>query len=198
VNGRRYFVLPTAKGYRERGIASWYGPGFHAGKTSSGEPYDMHAMTAAHPTLPLPSYARVTNLQNGRSVVVRVNDRGPFKDSRIIDLSRSAAAKLDMIRDGTAFVEVEAITPDEPVSSPPEPKPLFVQAASFAQRGNAENLVQRLHREGIANATMREDIVNDRTFYRVRVGPVPTVEAFDEMIARLRQLGLADARLAFD
>lgn len=199
VAGRRYFVLPSACGYRERGVASWYGPGFHAGKTSNGENYDMHGMTAAHKTLPLPSYVRVTNLKNGRSVVVRVNDRGPFKDTRIIDLSRSAATKLNMIREGTAFVEVEALTPEAPVSgSPPEPEALFVQAGAFGQRDNAEGLVQRLQAQGVSNATVREDVVNGRTFYRVRVGPVPTVQAFDTMVARLRKLGLQDARLALD
>jgi rare lipoprotein A len=111
VLGKRYFVLKTSEGYSERGVASWYGPGFHAAATSNGERYDMYAMTAAHKTLPLPAYVQVTNLRNGRSVVVRVNDRGPFKDGRIIDLSYSAAHKLDMLRAGTTFVEVKALTP---------------------------------------------------------------------------------------
>jgi rare lipoprotein A len=109
--GHRYFVLATADGYLERGVASWYGPTFHGGNTSSGESYDMYGMTAAHKTLPLPTYARVTNLANGRSVVVRINDRGPFVANRIIDLSYTAAAKLDMLRDGTAMVEVRALEP---------------------------------------------------------------------------------------
>jgi rare lipoprotein A len=107
--GHRYFVLGTADGYVERGVASWYGPTFHGGNTSSGETYDMYGMTAAHKTLPLPTYARVTNLANGRSVVVRINDRGPFVANRIIDLSYTAASKLDMLRDGTAMVEVRAL-----------------------------------------------------------------------------------------
>jgi rare lipoprotein A len=109
VFGKRYFVLSSSTGYIERGVASWYGPGFHKVQTSTGEPYDMYAMTAAHKTLPLPAYVRVTNLQNGRSVVVRVNDRGPFVGNRIIDLSYTAAAKLDMLRNGTAMVEVRSI-----------------------------------------------------------------------------------------
>jgi rare lipoprotein A len=111
VFGKRYYVLSSNVGYIERGVASWYGPGFHQVRTSTGEPYDMYAMTAAHKTLPLPAYVRVTNLQNGRAVVVRVNDRGPFVSNRIIDLSYTAAAKLDMIRNGTAFVEVRSIDP---------------------------------------------------------------------------------------
>jgi rare lipoprotein A len=111
VFGKRYYVLSSSVGYRERGVASWYGPGFHKVRTSIGEPYDMYGMTAAHKTLPLPAYVRVTNLQNGRSVVVRVNDRGPFVGNRIIDLSYSAAVKLDMLRNGTAMVEVRTVDP---------------------------------------------------------------------------------------
>jgi rare lipoprotein A len=110
VGGHRYVVLPTAVGYVEQGIASWYGPDFHGGRTATGETYDMNAMTGAHPTLPLPAWVRVTNLDNGRSVVVRLNDRGPFAKGRIIDLSRAAAEQLDMIRAGTARVEVRTLT----------------------------------------------------------------------------------------
>jgi rare lipoprotein A len=115
VFGKRYYVLSSSVGYWERGVASWYGPGFHKVRTSTGEPYDMYGMTAAHKTLPLPAYVRVTNLQNGRSIVVRVNDRGPFVGNRIIDLSYTAAAKLDMLRNGTALVEVRAIDPSTPL-----------------------------------------------------------------------------------
>jgi rare lipoprotein A len=114
VFGQRYYVLSSSADYVERGVASWYGPGFHQVKTSTGELYDMYAMSAAHRTLPLPAYVRVTNLQNGRSVVVRVNDRGPFVGNRIIDLSYTAAAKLDMLRDGTAMVEVRSIDTSAP------------------------------------------------------------------------------------
>jgi rare lipoprotein A len=111
VFGKRYYVLASSEGFVERGTASWYGPGFHAAATSMGEPYDMYGMTAAHKTLPLPAYAEVTNLRNGRKVVVRINDRGPFVGDRIIDLSYTAAAKLDMLLAGTAPVEVRVITP---------------------------------------------------------------------------------------
>jgi rare lipoprotein A len=121
VFGKRYYVLASSTDYVERGVASWYGPGFHTIRTSAGEPYDMYAMTAAHKTLPLPAYVRVTNLQNGRSVVVRVNDRGPFVGNRIIDLSYTAASRLDMLRDGTAMVEVRAIDPALPMRDPSAP-----------------------------------------------------------------------------
>ncbi len=117
VFGQRYYVMERADGYSERGIASWYGTQFHGKRTSSGEPYDMMAMTAAHKTLPLPTYVRVTNLDNGRSAVVKVNDRGPFKEGRIIDLSYAAATKLGVAGPGTARVEVVAISPGQGGSS---------------------------------------------------------------------------------
>jgi rare lipoprotein A len=111
VFGRKYVPLASVRPYRQRGIASWYGKRFHGQKTSSGEPYDMYAMTAAHPILPIPSYARVTNLRSGASVVVRINDRGPFHSERIIDLSYAAAYRLGLIGSGSGEVEVEAIVP---------------------------------------------------------------------------------------
>jgi rare lipoprotein A len=132
VFGKRYYVLSSSVGYWERGVASWYGPGFHKVRTSTGERYDMYAMTAAHKTLPLPAYVRVTNLQNGRSVVVRVNDRGPFVGNRIIDLSYSAAAKLDMLRNGTAMVDVRSIEPA------PQP-PVITASNGTASNGTASN-----------------------------------------------------------
>ena len=113
VFGKDYRPLTSLQPFRQRGRASWYGKRFHGNKTSSGEVYDMYKMTAAHPTLPIPSYARVTNLANGRSVVVRINDRGPFHAGRIIDLSYAAAYRLGYIAAGSAQVEVEAIIPDE-------------------------------------------------------------------------------------
>jgi rare lipoprotein A len=112
VNGQRYFVKSQCQGYVERGLASWYGKPFHGRKTSSGETYDMHAMSAAHKTLPLPTYARITNLTNGRSIVIRINDRGPFHEERLIDLSHTAAVKLGVTKTGTARVEVRALEPE--------------------------------------------------------------------------------------
>ena len=156
VYGQRYFVLPSAGGYLERGVASWYGPTFHGGNTSSGEQYDMYGMTAAHKTLPLPTYARVTNLKNGRSIVVRINDRGPFVANRLIDLSYTAAAKLDMLREGTTLVEVRALTPgvpDELSRSAASPPPaLYVQAGAFADAQNAQRALQKLQGAGLASA----------------------------------------------
>ena len=111
VFGKRYFTLPSSHGFSERGIASWYGKKFHGRRTSSGERYNMYAMTAAHTRLPLPTYVQVTNLKNGRQVIVRVNDRGPFHQNRVIDLSYSAARKLGIIKEGTGLVEIRAIDP---------------------------------------------------------------------------------------
>jgi rare lipoprotein A len=196
VFGKRYFVLSDAAGYLERGIASWYGPGFHEAQTSNGERYDMYAMTAAHTTLPLPTYAQVTNLKNGRSVVVRVNDRGPFKAGRIIDLSYTAASKLDMLRDGTTFVEVRALTSLAPATAPAAGSPIFVQAGAFSNEANASQLVERLRSQGVKNGSVRADEVDGRRLYRVRIGPIPSVPEFDRLLAQLKTLGIADARLA--
>jgi rare lipoprotein A len=215
VFGRRYTLLPTAAGHVERGPASWYGPGFHAERTSSGEPYDMYAMTAAHKTLPIPAYARVTNLRNGRSVVVRINDRGPFVGDRIIDLSYTAAWKLNMLREGTAPVEVRVIEPAAPTpattqavafdlpgtpAGAPEPPIVsqWLQAGSFTSAGNAQALVSRLAGAGIRNAVVREGLSAGRPVFRVRVGPIAGALELDDMVERLRLAGVPDARLAHD
>src|SRR6186997_155862 len=136
VFGKRYYVMAKSDSWVERGTASWYGPGFHAASTSLGEPYDMYAMTAAHKTLPIPCYAEVTNLRNGRKIVVRINDRGPFVGDRIIDLSYTAAAKLDMLTAGTAPVEVRVISPGAgpgsavPPTVPASPPPPVMPTAA--------------------------------------------------------------------
>jgi rare lipoprotein A len=216
VFGKRYYVLSSSVGYWERGVASWYGPGFHKVRTSTGEPYDMYGMTAAHRTLPLPAYVRVTNLQNGRSVVVRVNDRGPFVGNRIIDLSYTAAAKLDMLRNGTAMVEIRTVDPTAtPAAAPPAvataaaaegvapvaetPAPaLFVQAGAFADPANAERLAERLRGGNYGKVFVRDDQIAGRRMYRVRIGPVPDVAEFDRVVAALERAGISDAHLALD
>lgn len=202
VLGKRYVVLATADGYLERGVASWYGPTFHGESTSNGEKYDMYAMTAAHTTLPLPTYARVTNLKNGRSVVVRINDRGPFVANRLIDLSYSAAAKLDMLKEGTTLVEVKALTvqePDDLTRSAQTPPPaLYVQAGAFADQRNAQRVLDRLHAGGLSSAFILAPPDGKPTLYRVRLGPISNVPEFDSLAARLKTLGFPDARLATD
>jgi rare lipoprotein A len=207
VLGKRYYVLSSSAAYVERGVASWYGPGFHRVRTSTGETYDMYGMTAAHKTLPLPAYVRVTNLQNGRSVVVRVNDRGPFVGNRIIDLSYTAASRLDMLRNGTAMVEVRALdvqaaTPDPGAAASTAtaaiPTMLFVQAGAFADPANAERLAAKLRVGGYGKIFVRDDIIAGRKMYRVRIGPVPDVPEFDRIVAALERTGVHDAHLALD
>lgn len=222
VFGKRYYVLSSSVGYIERGVASWYGPGFHQVRTSTGEPYDMYAMTAAHKTLPLPAYVRVTNLQNGRSVVVRVNDRGPFVGNRIIDLSYTAASKLDMLRNGTAMVEVRSLEPTaiapavtvaalEPLAPDAVPDPaaggdapvvsgkaLFIQAGAFSDPNNAARLAEKLRGGGYGKVFVRDDQIAGRRMYRVRIGPVADVAEFDRVVAALEQVGINDAHLALD
>jgi rare lipoprotein A len=197
VGGRRYVVLASAVGYTEQGMASWYGPDFHGGRTATGETYDMNAMTGAHPTLPLPTWVRVTNLENGRSVVVRLNDRGPFAKGRIIDLSRAAAEQLDMVRAGTARVEVVSLAGTAPAAAAPaSAAAYYAQAGAFGSRENAEALASRLRGAGIAGVTVAESVSGGRPIYRVRAGPVATLPEFDALIERLRVAGAADARLA--
>jgi rare lipoprotein A len=210
VLGKRYYVLSSSAAYVERGVASWYGPGFHKVQTSTGEQYDMYGMTAAHKTLPLPAFVRVTNLQNGRSVVVRVNDRGPFVGNRIIDLSYTAASRLEMLRNGTAMVEVRALdfaatTPDPGATADPASAPiaalrtvLFVQAGAFADPANAEHLAAKLRGGGYGKIFVRDDLIAGRKMYRVRIGPVPDVPEFDRIVAALERSGVHDAHLAMD
>jgi peptidoglycan lytic transglycosylase len=202
VLGKRYFVLGAADGYVERGVASWYGPTFHGVNTSMGERYDMYGMTAAHKTLPLPSYVRVTNLRNGRSVTVRVNDRGPFVANRLIDLSYTAAAKLDMLREGTTLVEVRALSPGQPDnlnrSSETPPPELYVQAGAFADQNNAMRAMTRLRSAGLTRAFIAPPAIDKPQLYRVRVGPIHDVTDFDQLAAKLASLGFAGARLAMD
>lgn len=202
VLGKRYVVLATADGYLERGVASWYGPTFHGESTSNGEKYDMYGMTAAHKTLPLPTYARVTNLKNGRTIVVRINDRGPFVANRLIDLSYSAASKLDMLKEGTTLVEVKALTvqdPDELTRSAQAPPPaLYVQAGAFSDQHNAQRVVDRLHNGGLASAFILTPPDGKPPLYRIRLGPISTVPEFDRLAAKLKALGVPDARLATD
>ncbi len=263
--------------YDETGIASWYGPDFHGKVTANGEDYDMNALTAAHRTLPMPSFVRVTNLDNGRSLVVRVNDRGPYLRGRIIDLSRRAAQLLGFIDVGTARVRVQ-IMPEEsrqiaaamqagsetvtvagangrpvtvetrpgepppvaapravvasaplaapgqvvtaPLTPPPPPPPaptmaytipnptgelaqgspkrtqIYVQAGAFTNRDNAQRLSERLRSFGRAQITLVA--VGRQQFFRVRVGPVPNVEAGDRLLDQVVNAGHPEARIVVD
>jgi len=204
VLGQRYFVLPTSAGYREQGIASWYGPDFHGQPTSTGETYDMYQMTAAHPTLPLPTEVKVTNLSNGKSVVVTVNDRGPFAKNRIIDLSYAAAKEIEMIGPGTAPVEVKALNivqragaagtaaPASAATVIPD-RQMFVQVGAYGELVNAEIMQRRLQGQGLADVQIHYD--PEARLHRVRVGPVAGADEYDALLARMRQLNIRDTQL---
>jgi len=206
VDGITYRVLKTAKGYREKGIASWYGTKFHGRRTSSGEPYDMFKMTAAHKTLPLPSYVRVTNLDNGKSVVVRVNDRGPFKPGRIIDLSYAAAHKLDMHQQGTARVEVVAIDTGRAASSGHQGdlKPdsagryRFVQVGAYAKYRTAQKLAKVLDREIDLPVKITSVRVRGKKLYRVRIGPIDDLGTAERLVAALDIKELGKPRIIYE
>ncbi len=265
VNGVWYYPKADLN-YQRTGIASWYGPGFHGTRTANGERYDQNALTAAHRTLPMPSMVRVTNLENGRSIKVRINDRGPFKNARIIDLSRRAADLLGFRRQGTAKVRVEiletesrqfaaaalssdaaktaprpvpripvtveslrssptaagatptlsqtaAVLPRKPTGTSARqfavPKPdglvttvpvrsskIFVQAGSFHRLTNAHRLRTRLLR--IGRAQIARTVIDRKRFYRVRFGPMKSVEDADELLAVLIDKGHTDARVVVD
>ena len=220
VLGKSYTVMPSGSGYKERGVASWYGKKFHGRLTSNREPYDMYAMTAAHKTLPLPTYVQVRNLRNNRTVVVRVNDRGPFVDNRVIDLSYAAALKLDMVGSGTSLVEVTAITFDDPPgdrpvrivepAEPPAPMPapaseprpdveksneIFVQVGAFGDRANAERRQSALITGGIGGVFVFADEAAAPPVYRVRIGPIADVDEFDSLVNKLETLGITDPYL---
>ena len=267
INGVWYY--PKADyAYSETGIASWYGPGFHGRMTANGETYDQTKLTAAHPTLPLPSMVRVTNLENGRTIKVRINDRGPFKNGRIIDLSHRGAELLGFLNKGTTKVLVEIIphesrqlaslaladqaaafaptaAPRVPVASkslvpqanapsadapttaapadtptavapakvsrpplrPPvvdgtitttsvAPSRIYVQAGAFSRVDNAIRLRAKL--TGLGKVQVARAKVDDRRLFRVRLGPVGSVEEADRLLARLISIGHTDARVVID
>ncbi|MCX7149485.1 MAG: septal ring lytic transglycosylase RlpA family protein [Rhodocyclales bacterium] len=211
VLGHDYVPLRDVRPYKARGIGSWYGRKFHGQKTSSGEPYDMYGMTAAHPTLPIPSYVRVTNPANGKSVVVRVNDRGPFHSGRLIDLSWTAAWKLGYIGEGSTLVEVESLLPGQALAVAPaqatvedpiaqmaalEPDPPlpqvqdarghFLQLGAFGNRDNAEALRARLTRE-LGELAGKLVVQSAGKLFRVQLGPWPDAAAAQLAGGRLRE-----------
>lgn len=188
VNGQRYYVLPTSKNYKEKGVASWYGTKFHGRLTSTREAYDMLAMTAASPVLPLPTYARVTNLNNGKSVVVRVNDRGPFAPGRIIDLSYTAAKKLGYAEKGTAYVEVTALPM---VFDSVAPDSYYLQVGAFSVASHANRYQQQLKQLLQAPVRVLSKHTHHTIFYVVRVGPVESSHSLRQVRSVLQARGIS-------
>ena len=181
-----------------RRLLEWYGKKFHGKRTSSGESYDMYAMTAAHKTLILPAYIEVTNLRNGKKVVVKVNDRGPFHENRIIDLSYAAATKLDVVAKGTALVKIRVVQPGyasgergapvETISPEYSPGDFFIQVGAFSELDNAERLLGKLN--FIVNTLVKisQVMIDIRSIYRVRIGPLSDVGIADKIVQQLIQL----------
>jgi len=217
VLGERYFVMDDSVGYREQGVASWYGAPFHGKRTSSGEVYDMHEFTAAHKTLPLPSLVKVTNLDTGRSVVVTVNDRGPFVKNRLIDVSFAAAKELDIVKAGTGRVQVEAVpTRAAPASAAgqttgqttgqaaartataparPVAQRLYMQVGAFSDEANAARLKGSLESKGVNKVVIRYDDEVSPALYRVRIGPIEGTGEYDALVSRMAALSIANPRL---
>jgi rare lipoprotein A len=214
VLGKWYSVKQSSAGYQEKGIASWYGKKFHGHRTSSGETYDMYAMTAAHKTLPLPTYVQVTHLENGRSVIVKVNDRGPFHENRIIDLSYSAAKKLGVTAKGVAAVEVVALDPEtfhqnkpyqpnikrnSAISTYPAKNDykLYLQVGAFVNRKNANKLHKRLSRM-FKQRQIHSNFAADKNVFRVRIGPLANVADADKLSALLNNKGIPTTKIIID
>lgn len=198
VAGTSYTVMRRGKNYKETGIASWYGTKFYRHRTSSGEPYNMYKMTAAHRTLPIPCYVRVTNLENRRYVVVKVNDRGPFKENRIIDLSYVAAIKLGITAKGTGLVEVDYIDPRHPsFKQTPllinhHPK-IYLQIGSFSKKSNALALRLKARKHTSYPIKITKFHLNRRCYYHVQIGPLKSVSASDYLHRHLKRAGFSQA-----
>ena len=198
VAGQRYDPLLDCRGYKEKGVASWYGRDFHGRKTSNGEIYNMHAMTAAHKTLPLGVFVRVKNLRNGKEAVVRLNDRGPFVDGRIIDLSYAGAKKIGIVGPGTAPVLIEVlgvpqIDPGTKRVAYQAPAPckigsFAVQVGAFSAAENARYFAGRLKPQfGLADIQSVE--VDGKIFYRVRIGSYPSLDAAEQARLQIQRNG---------
>ena len=203
VLGKRYRVMSSEEGYFERGVASWYGEKFHGHKTSNGEIFDMYEVSAAHKSLPIPSFLKVTNLDNNRSIVVRVNDRGPFHGDRIIDLSYAAAVKLGYADRGTARVELEAIVvkgdaPRERIEQPQLARVgggkianQYLQVGAYSMRGSAQEVAEQL--QGLTRQPVRIEEVRSsqgQTLHRVRIGPLSDLTEVDMLKARVASANL--------
>ncbi|AOE50780.1 septal ring lytic transglycosylase RlpA family protein [Kangiella sediminilitoris] len=213
VDGVVYHVLASGNNYKEVGTASWYGQKFHGRRTSSGEVYDMYQFSAAHKTLPLPSYARVTNINNGKSVIVKINDRGPFVKNRLIDLSYAAAKKLGYDDKGTAQVEVTVLKSPKganrmvesdgkleiaPMDQQHDNAKLYVQVGAFADEMRADTLASRLRDHFRQPISLTAVEVNGQTLQRVRIGPLESPRAAEAILAQLKQYSFGAPRVVAD
>lgn len=201
VLGKQYTVLSSSKNHVEQGIASWYGTKFHGHKTSNGEIYNMYAMTAAHKTLPIPTYLQVTNLENQRSIVVRVNDRGPFHDNRIIDLSYAAAVKLGIEKAGTGFVEIRSVEPEYKPSKPTQinsNQEIYLQLGAFSNQDNALILYDTLIHNELPSPRILTEKQHQSPLYKVQLGPILSVASADKINAMLTKIGILNAHIVIE
>ncbi len=197
VFGKTYYVKDSAENFRQKGIASWYGNKFHGKRTSSGEDYDMYAMTAAHKTLPIPVFVEVTNHDNNRKAIVKVNDRGPFHQGRIIDLSYAAATKLGVAQTGTANVSIRVVTTESDKnrqrsgavieSHLVEGDKLYVQIAAFSSEDNALSHLEKLQGEGFRDVRLHIESKKGKALYRVRIGPLPSEQVAKNVVVQLKE-----------
>jgi len=207
VFGKTYHVLKSSDGFTQEGIASWYGTKFHGRKTSSGEPYNMYAMTAAHKTLPLPTYVEVTHKGNGRKIILKVNDRGPFHEGRVIDLSYAAARKLGISKTGTGPVSLRVINTSAldlktsevvlPVAANNKGK-ILIQVAAMGSEAAAEKMATKLRNEKIPSVRVNVIENSGVKLYRVRIGPIPNVDLAYQVINELNDMGLNKSRVVID
>ncbi|PIP80168.1 MAG: septal ring lytic transglycosylase RlpA family lipoprotein [Gammaproteobacteria bacterium CG22_combo_CG10-13_8_21_14_all_40_8] len=195
IAGLRYFVLNSSVGFNQTGNASWYGRKFHGKRTSSGEPYDMYSMTAAHKTLPLPTYVEVVNLQNGKKIIVKVNDRGPFHPDRIIDLSYAAAKKLDFINKGTALVSITALQPGIPESAHQLSTGYLVQFGAFSDNRAAQKMALTTEETLKQKVDVVAIQLDGNLLYRVRLGPFSTKQQAILWIEKALSQGIDGAKL---
>ena len=207
VMGKTYHVMKSSNGFTEEGIASWYGTKFHGRKTSSGEPYNMYAMTAAHKSLPLPTYVEVTHKKTGKKIIVKVNDRGPFHKGRIIDLSYAAARRLGISATGTGPVSIRAINTsglDLATDDVVLPKPsgqqgkIHVQVAAMGTETAAERMAGNLRQKNMRSVRVHVVENNGDKLYRVRIGPLPNVDLAYKVINDLNGIGVDTARVVVD
>jgi rare lipoprotein A len=188
-------LLPRIARYIKKGIASWYGPGFHGRKTATGEIFDMYEMTAAHKTLPIPSYAQITNLENNKTVVVRINDRGPYIGNRLLDLSFAAAKKLGIQHEGTGKVEIKAITPLQALphiqkTAESQHKKVYLQVGSFGSQRKAIKLQDKIAYHNLPEATILASKHKKDTTYKVQMGPIKSSDSAEKLSYQLAKIGI--------
>ena len=192
-------LLPRIASYIKQGVASWYGPGFHGKKTATGEIFDMYAMTAAHKTLPIPSYAQVTNLENNRSIIVRINDRGPFVRNREMDLSYAAAKHLDMEQDGTGSIEFKVISASQALPqlqqiAAAQEQEVYLQVGSFGSVKKAMNLKNKIAANNLPEPDIRSSTYKKSTLYKVQMGPIDSTAKANELNQQLAEIGITDTQ----